>query len=149
MHEPGDAPPKQQELTVEGLGRATRFAVGMIVIIFTYFPFRMSFAIPKFQRIYEDMLGTGSQLPLTSRFIFAAAPAVMALTSVMFATAIGVLFLRRIKLALHIQGVVALLAVVVCILVYQGVFEPFTEIIRRMQGAPPEFDPASLLERAP
>jgi hypothetical protein len=144
--QPNDAPSNQQGLTTEGLGRATRFALGMIVIVFTYFPFQISFAIPKFEKIFEDMLGAGSRLPLMSRFIFAAAPAVMTLTSVMFATAVLVLFLRRIKLALYIQGILAFLAVVVCVAVYQGVFGPFTEIIRRMQGAPPSFDPASLLE---
>ena len=136
MDDPSAAPLQPQQLTVDALGRATRFALGMIVILLTYFPFRLSYGIPAFEKIFEDMLGAGSQLPLVSRFVFSAAPFMMFLNSALFALAVGTLFLRRIKIALYTQGVVALIAVVSCIFIYQAVFMPLTEIIRRMQGAP-------------
>ena len=137
MIESSTPPAPPAELSIKALAQATRFALAMIVIAFAYFPFRFSLGISRYERVIEDMLGAGSQLPAITKFVFATAPGMMVVSGVLFFAPIAVLFMRNIPRALYVLGTLAVVAIVHGIVVFQAVILPFTEIITRMQGGTP------------
>jgi hypothetical protein len=137
MIESSAPPAPAQEISLQSLARATRFALAMIVMALAYFPFRFSLGISKFERIFEDMLGAGSQLPIVTTFVLNAAPAVIAISAAILVVPIAVLFMRNIPRALYILGALAIVAVVNCAVVFVALISPLMEIIKRMQGTGP------------
>jgi hypothetical protein len=119
------------------LAKATRFAVVCIVLGLSYFSIRASLNIPAYMRVYEDMLGSGSQLPGITVFVFKAQHLFVGISFAVPALSLGLLFVRNIPRAMRVIGVLVLEVIVQSIVLYHALLAPITEIIRRMQGGAP------------
>jgi hypothetical protein len=137
MIEPSAQLSAPQEISIQALARATRFALAMIAIVLAYLPFRFSMLISNFEKISEDMLGAASQIPVITRYLFASAPFIVALSGAIMLAPVAVLFMRNIPRSLYILGALAVVSVVNSVVISHALFAPLLEIITRMQGGTP------------
>ena len=113
-----------------------RFALVCIVLGLSYFPIRASLNIPSLMRLMMDMLGSESQLPAITQFVFKFQHSFVAISFALPAFCVGLLFIRNVPLAVKLIGVIALVTIVTGIILHQATWAPVTEILRRMQGGP-------------
>jgi hypothetical protein len=119
------------------LAKATRFALVCIVLGLSYCAVRASLNIPAYMRIFEDMLGSGSQLPAITLFVFKVRYLFVGISFAVPALCLGLLFVRNVPRAIRVIGVLVLVVIAQSIVLYHALMAPLTEIIRRMQGGGP------------
>jgi hypothetical protein len=131
-------PPSARDTShVLELARATRFALVCIVFGLSYFAIRASLNIPAFMRVFEDMLGSGSQLPALTISVFKARHVFVGISFAAPALCLGLLFVRNIPRAIRLIGVTALVVIAESIVLHNALTAPLTEIVTRMQSGAP------------
>ena len=86
------------------LGGATRFALTCVVLGFSYFSIRGCLAIPNFQVIFQDMLGSETSLPWITKFVLSCRLVFLAVSIGIPVLGIALLFSRDIARSLYILG---------------------------------------------
>jgi hypothetical protein len=119
------------------LARATRFALVCIVLGLSYFAIRASLNIQTFMRVFEDMLGSSSQLPTLTIAVFKARYVFVGISFAVPALCLGLLFVRNVPRAIRLIGVAALVVIAKSIVLYNALSAPLAEIVKRMQSGAP------------
>lgn len=122
-------------MTPEAIGKAARFAIACGVIGLSYLSIRGSLAIPRFARIFQDMLGENEPLPTLSVFAIRAYPVIVAVSFAVPISAVALLFTRNIVRSLHGLGILTLFSVVQGIVLTHALFSPLVAIIEKMQSS--------------
>jgi hypothetical protein len=119
------------------IGRATRFAIACVVVGLSYLAIRSCLGIPKFARIFMDMLGANERLPAITVFVLRAQPVLLALSYGIPAAAVALLFTRNVVRSLYCLGILVLVSIVECIVVIHAMYSPLTAIISKMSAEGP------------
>ena len=120
-------------LDLASVCKATRFAVASIVFALSYYAIRSSLNIPRFQRIYADMLGESETLPAVTTFVFWARHAFLILSIAIPVACATFLFSRNIARSIYCIGFLVLLSTIECIILHQANWAPIARIIEKMQ----------------
>jgi len=110
-----------------------RFASVAIVLGFSYLNVRQALAIVSFERVYHDML-SGRPLPDESRFIISNRSALIALSCVLPALALGCFFLRRLSLSIYMVGSVIICLFAQLFFTSNALMLPLSSIVANMQN---------------
>lgn len=127
-----------EALNLPRIGHATRFAIACVVLGFSYLSIRSSLSISRFERVFEDMLGSGTRLPALTTFVMGVRPAFVALSFCIPVACIAIFFIRDIARSLYCLGVLALIAIIECIVLFHALSSPLVEIISGMQDGGPQ-----------
>ena len=80
------------------------------------------------------MLGDSAKLPTVTTFVLWAHPVILALCVSIPFVAIALLFTRDVARSIYCLGVLALLSILQCILLYQALWSPLGTIVEKMVG---------------
>ena len=119
------------------LGRATRFAIACVVVGLSYLAIRSCLGIPKFARIFSDMLAENERLPAITVLVIRGQPVLLALSYCIPAAAIGLLFMRDVARSLYCLGILILISIAASAVVIFATYLPMMTIIEKMQGPTP------------
>ena len=119
------------------LGHATRFAIACMALGVSWLAINSCLNIPKFARIFTDMLGENERLSLLTTFVLRAHTALLALSFCIPAAVIAQLFTRDVVRSLYRLGILVFLSIVEYIVVTHAVYAPLITIIEKMQGGNP------------
>jgi hypothetical protein len=119
------------------LGRATRFAIVCVVVGLSYLAIRSCLGIPKFVRIFSDMLGEAERLPAITALVIRGQSVLLALSYCIPAAAVGLLFMRDVARSLYCLGILILISIVTSAVVIFAMYLPMMTIIEKIQGPGP------------
>ena len=117
------------------IARATRFAFACVVLGVSWLAIKSCLNIPRFARIFMDMLGENEPLPKLTRLVIATWWPLLALSLSVPAAAIVLLFTRDVVRSLYCLGVLVLISIVVSVVVTHATYSPLMTIIEKMQTA--------------
>ena len=115
--------------------KATRFAVACVVLGFSYLAIRSSLGISSSHRLFVDMLGESETLPVVTAFVFRARPMFLMLSFCVPVACLAFLFDRDIARSLYCIGILVLVSIVECIILFHALSSPIFRIAEKMQGA--------------
>ena len=123
-------------LDLTRFAHATRFALACVVFGISGFAVNGCLTIPKFARIFADMLGQNEPLPALTQLILGMSWPLLALSVSIPATAMVLLFTRNIVRSIYGLGALVLISMVLSAVVSHATYTPLTTILVKMQAAP-------------
>jgi hypothetical protein len=133
-----NTPPMDPDSETVTIARAVRFGFAAVVLGLSYPNIRFALGLHDFGVVYQDMLGAPQAFPAMTRFVFWAQPFLIALSILIPLAAILAVFVGRLARSIYISGALIVIVFVQLFLTWHAASLPFFEIIRRMQGAPPQ-----------
>lgn len=131
-----DAMPNTQPATPDlaRIGHAKRFAIACVVMGLSCLTISSCLNIPRFARIFTDMLGENQGLPVLTTYVLGAHTALLALSFCIPVAAIALVFTRDIARSLYCLGILFLISMVEYVVVNHAKYSPLVRIIEKMQG---------------
>lgn len=126
--------PAHDEVSVVQLAKAVRFAFVCLAVILSGVAIRLALMLKASERLFEDMLGAGTQLPLISQYVFMARIPTLLISVAIPLVCMATLFQRKMVRAIYILAGMILLSLVLSTVLWQAISLPFFEVMRRMVG---------------
>lgn len=113
------------------VGNAVRAVAFAIVIGLSYFNINIVRSIPRFETIYNDMLG-GKPLSLATQIILSGNAVFLAIAAAIPAAALAALLTRRVVAGIYVLGALGFLTLFETGFVFAALFSPLIEITKRV-----------------
>ena len=111
-----------------------RFFAASVLLISTYFALRSVFVVPKFERLFSEMLD-GAELPVVTQFLIRFYPSCAVIPLAIMTLGCAVLFVsKRPQFPYYLGGCCLLLQTAVSIVYFNGLLAPLVHIISAMNG---------------
>ena len=111
-----------------------RFFAASALLIFSYFALQSVFVVPKFERIFSEMLN-GMELPIVTQLLIRFSPSCAVIPLAILIIGCLVLFVsKRPQMPYFFAGFCLLLQLAVSIVYFAGLVAPLVQIISAMNG---------------
>ena len=111
-----------------------RFFAASVLLVSSYVALRSVYAVPKFERIFSEMLD-GMALPVVTQFLIRFYPASAIIPLGILLLGCLVLFVsKRPQMPFYFAGCCLLLQAVVSIVYFTGLFAPLAQIVSAMNS---------------